>query len=76
MGTLVINDLTESVDLDRQAMAAISGGSKVQTHQTMLAPQPFTGLRFGAGASHAGRKAIAEADAAGTGTGPLTTLLR
>jgi hypothetical protein len=46
MGTLVIDDLPESVDLDRQAMAAITGGSKVLAHQTMLAPQMFTGLRI------------------------------
>ncbi|KVC69629.1 hypothetical protein WJ47_14370 [Burkholderia ubonensis] len=41
MGVLVINDLPESVDLDRQAMAAITGGAMVRAHQTMLAPRTF-----------------------------------
>lgn len=77
MGTLVINDLPESVDLDRRAMAAITGGSMVQAHQTMLAPQMFTGLRIAAGlgefaAEFAGRSPIAEAVAQRT----RTTLLR
>lgn len=77
MGTLVINDLPESVDLDRQAMAAITGGSMVQAHQTMLAPQMFTGLRIAAGlrefaGEFAGRSPIAEAVAQRT----RTTLLR
>ena len=73
MGTLVINDLPESVDLDRQAMAAITGGSMVQAHQTMLAPQMFTGLRIAAGLGEfAGRSPIAEAVAQRT----RTTLLR
>ncbi|MGV2289356.1 hypothetical protein AAHK20_11650 [Trinickia sp. YCB016] len=77
MGTLVINDLVESVDLDRQAMAAITGGSMVQAHQTMLAPQLFTGLRIAAGLGEfagefAGRSPIAEAVAQRT----RTTLLR
>ena len=53
MGILVINDLPESVDLDRQAMAAITGGSMVQARQTMLGAQPFTGLRIGAGVNAA-----------------------
>ncbi|TKC81634.1 hypothetical protein FAZ69_27090 [Trinickia terrae] len=61
MGILAINDLPESVDLDRQAMAAITGGSTVQSHRTMLAPQPFTGLRFGIGPGEIHRTPIAEA---------------
>ena len=47
MGTLVIKDLPESVDLDRQAMAAITGGARIGSHQTMLAPQPFGALHAG-----------------------------
>ncbi|WP_206998670.1 hypothetical protein [Trinickia mobilis] len=76
MGTLVINDLPESVDLDRQAMAAVTGGSMVQAHQTMLAPQMFTGLRIVRGGVGVGtpvaRSPIAEAVAQRT----RTTLLR
>jgi hypothetical protein len=45
MGTLVIKDLPESVDLDQQAMAAIRGGARVGSHQTLLAPRPFVGVR-------------------------------
>ncbi|CAG4923381.1 hypothetical protein [Paraburkholderia gardini] len=32
MTLLVITDLTESVELDRQAMAAIVGGARIGTH--------------------------------------------
>jgi hypothetical protein len=45
MTTLVIKDLPESVDLDREAMAAITGGARIASHQTQLAPRPFVGLR-------------------------------
>ena len=73
MGTLVINDLPESVDLDRQAMAAITGGSMVQAHQTMLAPRMLTGLPIVAGLGEfAGRSPIAQAVVQRT----RTTLLR
>jgi hypothetical protein len=51
MGILVINDLPESIDLDRQAMAAISGGAMVRAHQTMLAPRPLSCLHTGAAAT-------------------------
>lgn len=44
MGTLVIKDLLENVELDRQAMAAITGGARVASHQTLLAPRPFLKL--------------------------------
>jgi hypothetical protein len=48
MATLVINDLSESVELDRQAMGAITGGSMAQAHQTMFTRrQMFTGLAIG-----------------------------
>lgn len=30
MATIVIKDLTESIDLDRQAMQAITGGARVR----------------------------------------------
>ncbi|WP_232072386.1 hypothetical protein [Paraburkholderia pallida] len=55
MGTLVIKDLPESVDLDRQAMAAITGGARIGSHQTMLAPRPFTGLRVAVADPHTPR---------------------
>jgi hypothetical protein len=45
MATLVVHDLSESVELDRQAMAAITGGSMVQAQQTLFARRhQFTGL--------------------------------
>lgn len=37
MTILVIKDLADSVELDREAMAAITGGSKVPLQRTMLA---------------------------------------
>ena len=73
MGTLVITDLPESVELDQQAMTAITGGSKVHAQQTMLAPQTFTGLRIGTGVAGIGRTPIAEAVAT---RARITTLLR
>ena len=68
MATLVIHDLPESVELDRQAMSAITGGSMVQAHQTLFTRrQTFT--------------VVENAEAVGpfAGTGALrvhTTLLR
>jgi hypothetical protein len=45
MTKLVINDLPESVELDRQAMTAIFGGAMVRTHSAVLARrQTLTGL--------------------------------
>ena len=45
MTIVVIHDLPESVELDKQAMAAITGGAMVQAHQTIFARrQTFTGL--------------------------------
>src|SRR5260370_19399478 len=72
MGTLVINDLPESVELDRQAMAAIVGGSMVLSHQTMLAPRPNASLRIGTAAGVMARTPIADAVAQRT----RITLLR
>ncbi|MGU7782834.1 hypothetical protein [Burkholderia sp. PU8-34] len=63
MGVLVINDLPESVDLDRQAMAAITGGAKVRSHQTMLAPQPFPYLHTDAPGTALTRTPVADAAA-------------
>jgi hypothetical protein len=36
MTILVIKDLDESVELDREAMAAITGGARIPLQQTML----------------------------------------
>ncbi|PMS32755.1 hypothetical protein B0G57_12167 [Trinickia symbiotica] len=46
MATLVINDLPESVELDRQAMAAITGGAMIRGQAARLAArqQTLTGL--------------------------------
>ncbi|MGU7770338.1 hypothetical protein ACV229_09155 [Burkholderia sp. MR1-5-21] len=63
MGVLVINDLPESVDLDRQAMAAITGGAMVRAHQTMLAPQPFPYLHTDVHGAALTRTPVAEAAA-------------
>jgi hypothetical protein len=45
MTTLVIDDLPESIELDRQAMAAITGGARVRGHWAVSARrQTLTGL--------------------------------
>jgi hypothetical protein len=45
MATLVINDLPESVELDRQAMAAITGGAMIRGQAARFArQQTLTGL--------------------------------
>lgn len=36
MATIVIKDLTESVDLDHQAMVAITGGARTRGRQPIL----------------------------------------
>ena len=36
MATIVIKDLAESIDLDRQAMHAITGGARVRGRPTVL----------------------------------------
>ncbi|AYZ64917.1 hypothetical protein EGY31_16600 [Burkholderia multivorans] len=61
MGVLVINDLPESVDLDRQAMAAITGGAMVRAHQTMLAPRTFPYLHTDAKIAASTPAQVAEA---------------
>ena len=45
MSIIVIKDLPESVELDRQAMAAIVGGARVASRRTLLVPRPFIGVR-------------------------------
>ncbi|CAE6735550.1 hypothetical protein R69927_00990 [Paraburkholderia domus] len=37
MAKLVIKDLTDSVELDRQAMAAIVGGARIGAHASVTA---------------------------------------
>lgn len=37
MANIVIKDLTESIDLDRQAMTAVIGGSRLSRQQAPLA---------------------------------------
>lgn len=72
MTTLVIRDLPESIDLDRQAMAAITGGSMVQAQQTLFVRRhALTGL------PQAGFASVHEAGPLGPVDTPLrTTLLR
>jgi hypothetical protein len=38
MANLIIKDLTDSVELDRQAMAAIVGGARVGARSSLAAP--------------------------------------
>jgi hypothetical protein len=73
MSTLVIKDLPESVELDREAMAAISGGggARVDRHQTLLAPRPFVGVRLAIAGD-----ATSRGPATVTAAPPRPTLLR
>jgi hypothetical protein len=71
MSTLVIKDLPESVELDRQAMAAISGGARIGRHQTLLAPRPFVGVRLAIAGD-----ATSRGPATVTAAPPRPTLLR
>jgi hypothetical protein len=54
MTTLVINDLPESIELDRQAMAAITGGAMVRGHGA-----PFARRRTLTGLDSPGAQAVA-----------------
>jgi hypothetical protein len=45
MAILVIKDLPENVDLDRQAMAAITGGARVRGSQSSLGRTTFRSTR-------------------------------
>ena len=58
MATIVVKDLTESIELDREAMTAITGGARtgarrivpaqsiVQTNRIVNFPPGFTPSRF------------------------------
>jgi hypothetical protein len=45
MAIIVIKDLPESVDLDRQAMVAITGGARARDRQTLLGRTIFRSAR-------------------------------
>lgn len=59
MATIVIKDLTESTELDRQAMLAIAGGSRVRTGAGPARPGPRRIRLFDPGAGSAARQATA-----------------
>ncbi len=46
MSIVVIKDLQESVDLDRQAMVEITGGARTRGRQTFLLSKIFSGTRI------------------------------
>ncbi|WP_233887841.1 hypothetical protein [Paraburkholderia flagellata] len=71
MSIIVIKDLPESVELDRQAMAAIMGGARAASQRTLLVPRPFIGVRVEIDGSPAHRVSPAVATAR-----PRPTLLR
>ncbi|QGZ59050.1 hypothetical protein [Paraburkholderia acidiphila] len=71
MSIIVIKDLPESVELDRQAMAAIAGGARVAAQRTLLVPRPFIGVRVEIEGSPARR-----GPATVTAMRPRPTLLR
>nr|WP_322028995.1 hypothetical protein [Paraburkholderia sp. J76] len=71
MSIIVIKDLPESVELDRQAMAAITGGARFAARRTLLVPRPFIGVRaqFDGSPALSGQAGVAA-------TRPRPTLLR
>lgn len=71
MSIIVIKDLPESVELDRQAMAAITGGARFASRRTLLVPRPFIGVRAEIESAPAQR-----GHASATATRPSPTLLR
>lgn len=46
MAIIVIKDLPESIDLDRQAMLAITGGARVRGRPTSLGRAIFSGTKI------------------------------
>jgi hypothetical protein len=46
MATIVIKDLSENVDLDRKAMQAIAGGSRLHARAGAAAAQHAKGTRL------------------------------
>lgn len=56
MATIVIKDLPENMELDRQAMQAISGGSRMRGHTLAFAQGSSRSLEIGGdpGARRAG----------------------
>jgi hypothetical protein len=46
MATIVIKDLPENMDLDHQAMVAITGGSRNRVHPTFLAGTTSSNARI------------------------------
>lgn len=46
MTIIVIKDLPESVDLDRQAMVAITGGARTRGRQTLIGSTIFRSARI------------------------------
>lgn len=46
MTTIVIKDLPESVDLDREAMVSITGGARLRTAKTIFTKSASHGTRI------------------------------
>jgi hypothetical protein len=46
MSIIVIKDLPESLDLDREAMLAITGGARTRGRPTFLGRTKFTGIKI------------------------------
>jgi hypothetical protein len=71
MAIIVIKDLSDSVDLDRQAMAAIIGGGRISARRTSFGREMSAGsriLNYPGGLAHASRR---DTDSRFSGTAPL-----
>jgi hypothetical protein len=62
MAIIVIKDLPESVDLDRRAMAAITGGMRARGHQTALGRRLFRSVGVASHGTAFGRDWLVDVD--------------
>lgn len=68
MTIIVIKDLPESVDLDRQAMAAIAGGARTGSRQIFAGGTIFRSTRIVNYPAGFGSKSLAAANSQATGS--------
>ena len=46
MATIVVKDLPENIDLDREAMTSITGGARMRASKTIFTHLPLQGSRI------------------------------
>jgi hypothetical protein len=71
MASIVIKDLQESIDLDRQAMIAITGGARSRGRPSFHGGTIFRGSRIVAYPAGFASTPLADANRRSTGSKPL-----